>query len=317
MAATAEIKTEVRTVTPQEAEILLRSNNNNRKVRSEVVRKYVRDMERGEWLLNGEAIKISTTGDLIDGQHRLLACIESGVAFQTIVITGLPLDIQVAMDVGAKRTFSDILRWRGETSTASLASAIEAGMCWDEAGTPAHRGRQHSNAERLAWLDANPDIRDAVKGWQPLASAPLRFPMSVGGPFLMRMRRISPIDSAEFVQHLKSGANLAEDDPINVLRRWLLNASAQKAKRAREEYAAVGVKAWNAYLKNRPVRNLTWRSGGAHREEFPYMVTPSGDVYEEIITDPNYTPPGHVSVERMGFTRQAEPEGLPEAAVGG
>ena len=313
------IKTEIRVIDPQEAEVILRSNNNNRKVRAQVVGKYARDMEHGKWLLNGEAIKMTDSGDLLDGQHRLLACVESGVPFETIIISGLPAEVQVAMDVGARRTFSDVLRWRGEVTTASLASAIEAGLCWDEAGTPAHRGKQHSNSERLAWFDANPDIRDGVKGWQGVASAPLRCPMSVGGPFLMRARRISPIDAAEFMQHLKSGANLAEDDPINVLRRWMLNASASKGKRAREEYAAVLVKAWNAWLKNRPVRTLTWRSGGASREEFPFMVTPSGEVYEEIITNPDYTPPGHMSVERvqrMGFSRQAESEGLP-TAVGG
>lgn len=51
----------------------------------------------------------------------------------------------------------------------------------------------------------------------------------------------------------------------------------------------------------------------------PQNLSPTGEALdnEEIITGPNYTPPGHVSVERMGFTRQAEPEGLPEAAVGG
>jgi len=313
-----EIKSEVRTITPQEAEAILRTNTNNRKVRNAVVDKYVRDMEGGSWVVNGEAIKISATGDLLDGQHRLLACIQAGMPFDTIVTSGLLSETQIAMDTGARRTFSDILRWRGEVSVSSLASACETGLCWDTAGTPAHRGKQHSNAERLVWLEANPDIRDAIKGWQPVASKPLRLPISVGGPFLMRIRRISPIDAAEFIQHVKSGANLAEDDPINVLRRWLLNASSSKGKRGREEYAAVAVKAWNAWIKGRPVRNLTWRTGGANREEFPFMMTPDGQVYEEIITDPGYTPPGHVAVERMGFTRQAKPEGLSQPqAVGG
>lgn len=43
--------------------------------------------------------------------------------------------------------------------------------------------------------------------------------MSVSGSFGMRMQRISLIDVAEFIQHLKSDTNLVEDDPINVLRR--------------------------------------------------------------------------------------------------
>jgi hypothetical protein len=307
------LKTEVRKITPDEARLIMGTNHNNRKVRRAVVEKYVRDMENGAWALNGEAIKISATGDLLDGQHRLLACIEADIPFETVFISGVPSDAQVAMDTGARRTFSDILRWKGESNVSSLATAVESALCWDESGTPAHRGKQHSNAERLAWLEANPDIRYAVRGWMPLACKPLRFPMSAGAPFLLRITRIDSDDAAEFVRLLKTGDGLAEKDPIARLRHWLLNAAGSKGKYAREEYAAVGVKAWNFWLKGKEVGHLVWRSGGSRREDFPFLSTPDGQLYEEIITDPAYVPPGHATFERMGFTPKDE---QPQKAAG-
>ena len=64
-------------VTPKMAEALLSRNGGNRPViwtgpvRS--VSAYAAAMSRGEWVLNGEPIIISSTGELNDGQHRLHA----------------------------------------------------------------------------------------------------------------------------------------------------------------------------------------------------------------------------------------------------
>ncbi len=52
---------------------------------------YANAMKSGEWKYNGESIKVCTDGSLLDGQHRLEACIESGVTFDTLLVTNLRL----------------------------------------------------------------------------------------------------------------------------------------------------------------------------------------------------------------------------------
>lgn len=68
----------IETVTPMKAARWLKRNIANRRVSPKVVRNYAGDMSRGEWLLNGEAIKFDRDGNLLDGQHRLGAIVHNG-----------------------------------------------------------------------------------------------------------------------------------------------------------------------------------------------------------------------------------------------
>lgn len=70
-------------------------------------------MAQKAWKMNGEAIKFSNTGRLLDGQHRLLACVESGCSVRTLVIRGLPEDTQETMDAGKSRTMANVLELKG------------------------------------------------------------------------------------------------------------------------------------------------------------------------------------------------------------
>jgi predicted nucleic acid-binding Zn ribbon protein len=65
-------------VTPEMAERWLGHNKVNRNLRNRRVDQFARDMRSGRWQLTGEAIKFGKSGNLIDGQHRLWAVIESG-----------------------------------------------------------------------------------------------------------------------------------------------------------------------------------------------------------------------------------------------
>lgn len=46
-------------------------------------------MSEGKWHLNGEAIIINDKGLTDNGYHRLAACIQAGVPFQTVLIEGV------------------------------------------------------------------------------------------------------------------------------------------------------------------------------------------------------------------------------------
>ena len=78
------------TITPEIARWLLEHNAQNpRKVNNSVVRRYAEDMRSSNWHLNGEGIVIDWDGNMRNGQHRCLACIESGCAFETLVVYGV------------------------------------------------------------------------------------------------------------------------------------------------------------------------------------------------------------------------------------
>lgn len=98
------------TITPELArEYLAKNIDKNRPIRKAVVHAYAEQMKRGEWKITPQGISFDQKGRLIDGQHRLMAIIESGAKVPMYVTTGVPVDRMLMIDCGAKRTPADIL----------------------------------------------------------------------------------------------------------------------------------------------------------------------------------------------------------------
>src|ERR1700712_1414339 len=105
---------EVLDVSPSMAEEWLAKTPANRNIRRSAVDAYARDMLAGHWVLNGETVKISTTGHLLDGQHRLNAVVAAAVTVPMIVVSNIPAEVMATVDAGVKRTYADALRLQGE-----------------------------------------------------------------------------------------------------------------------------------------------------------------------------------------------------------
>ena len=100
----SHLSMEIVRVSPSMAEKMLGRNTRNRSLNQRQVTRWAQSMTAGEWLVTGEAIKIASTGDLLDGQHRLAAVIESGCTVLMLVVKGLHPETQDVMDTGRART---------------------------------------------------------------------------------------------------------------------------------------------------------------------------------------------------------------------
>lgn len=97
------------TITPREAERLLKRNRVNRPVSSGTVKAYAEDMKNGRWDTNTTScIAFNTRGDLVDGQHRLNAIILSGVP--TLMWVSYNVGDNVVFDSGRNRSLSDFMK---------------------------------------------------------------------------------------------------------------------------------------------------------------------------------------------------------------
>lgn len=97
-------------VTPKIASDLLKSSNfGNRKHRPSVVKKYANMMTNGDWKFSPETISISKTGRLLNGQHRMMAVVLSGITCRFLFATGFDDDVFSVLDRGATRTVADAL----------------------------------------------------------------------------------------------------------------------------------------------------------------------------------------------------------------
>ena len=94
-------------ITPKIAKELLLKNTINRPVNESNLYFFVDEIKSGRFVYNGQTIVISDTDKLLDGQHRLLACIETGIDIEVEVIKGVPEDVFHSMDSGRPRKASD------------------------------------------------------------------------------------------------------------------------------------------------------------------------------------------------------------------
>ena len=120
------LTTRVQTITPEIASEYLKKNTLNRPINKITVGDYASQMEKGLWKLNGEPIIISSTGNVIDGQHRLSACVNSGKSFDTLVVEGVDASVFDTIDTGRIRTLADIFNIMGVKSANRTSSVISA-----------------------------------------------------------------------------------------------------------------------------------------------------------------------------------------------
>lgn len=152
----------IETITPERAHKLLSDNKKpNRLVTQRSVKMYARAMIEGRWVLNGETIQIDTEGDLANGQHRLLACIEAECAFTTWVVYNVPPKARLTIDDGLPRkahqfiaTADGMRNAKSIVAAVRLIVVIRAGM--------ARTGVVLATDEIHAFLEQEPGVARSV-----------------------------------------------------------------------------------------------------------------------------------------------------------
>jgi len=123
-------------VTPELAESYMKMNTFNRPLNVRRIAAIVNAMDRGEWVDNGDAIRFSKTGALLDGQHRLAAIIKTGVAQNYVVISDLDDDVFTTIDTGKPRNTSDVFAISGIRNYTTAAAITRAFLSWQKMGNP-------------------------------------------------------------------------------------------------------------------------------------------------------------------------------------
>jgi hypothetical protein len=272
-----DVSTSIVTITPETAQRLLDHNDGNRKITDANVKKLVRAMRNGEWTVNGEAIKISMTGRLIDGQHRLSACIEAEKPFQTLVVYGLQDEAQVTMDGGKVRSLSDHLSQKGVTDSNNVAAAARAFIVANRYGLKvaaqtAGGMTQVTNPEGVAYAMAN---LDEIKHCVSVGSKALGLGVTkrIGALAYREFAALDFDDAEDFFDRLREGSGLEADHPVLTLRNTLNSIQLSPNRHlTNAEVLAYMIKAWNRYRKGETLKVLSFRAGGANPEKFPVAI---------------------------------------------
>jgi len=258
-------------VTPTMAEALLKRNGGNRPVIwtgvNRSVAAYAAAMARGEWVLNGEPVIISSDGSLNDGQHRLHAIVQSGVPVQLMLTFGVERDTRHTVDQGVARTPGHILAMFGEKDGNNLATALQF-MWANDSGSSLNN--RPSPDQLLATLAVHPELRSAVTAVGHMASHYRLSRGYIAAAYYLTHQH-DPFTAEQFLKGVQTGLNIKNvGSPVMKLRRQFEEHSAKRRRIDKIKQAALYIKAFNMFLKGRSNVSLSWRQNG-DAESFPVV----------------------------------------------
>jgi len=240
-------------ITPSIAESWLTKNSKNRKKNARFVSRFARDMKSGDWQITGDSIKFDKAGNLVDGQHRLSACIESAVSFRSLVVYGLTPGTRDVVDTGKPRTNGDMLAMHGQTNSIALAAALK--FLINE-----KRSYQFSvpatHSELLDALVRHPNINLYIPPAGMLPKGVSQFLVGyvnyVGQTLLhnKKSRAIAMVDV------LKTGRPDYDGDPIHAYRERMIRSIVEKNANRRSINFNTFKHCWNLFAKREPLKSL-------------------------------------------------------------
>ncbi len=250
-AAAKGVSIEIRLVTPAECEYFVTVNGpigtmRNRELKPSKVDAIARDQTNSRFEFNGQTMKFSRSGRMLDGQHRAYACIKSGRPFITAIVTGLDDEVFSTLDEGPRRSVQHHLRGRGVKHLGKLLPVINLyNKAMGGRKVTATNGEMIEDVERHAALR---ELMECPRRRSMLAKS--KMPPSAAWALYYMVHPVNPEAADTFFLRL-SDLQVGPGSPIIPLHLHLVGAVSDKTRNPEADKLLMGAMAvWNL-----------WRSG--------------------------------------------------------
>lgn len=246
------MKTEIKKITPELATEMLKKNGMNRPLSRRHVEILKHQMKSGQWMFDGTPIKFNGSGQLLDGQHRLTALIESECEFDFVVISGIPTESFSVMDTGKTRSAAD----------AISIESIPNSMVVSDVSRSLLNFKSHSRLTRTSTNSSyisNAQVYNFALENHVLINKSYDFCKKFVRPILPKSKLVafhilfsdkSALDADVFISKLCTGLDLELSNPIYILRQKLIADAVSKKKISTDIKYALIAKCWNMFRKN-------------------------------------------------------------------
>lgn len=251
-------------------EILANHVAPNRRLGPVTSRRYRDDIVGGAWTFAGDPLRFDVDGNLIDGQHRLLALSQVKDPLFSMVFTvmlGLPYEAIRAMDQGAKRTSGQQLNIAGVKNAQVIGAGARLAILWEQGTPKSGYARVVSNPRVEQWVRENPELVEHVNSHMTKIKQ-TDLPGGAATAAALILAQVDPDAELEFFTLLSDGGT-PKGNPINTLDKRLARLRRHNTQTRAEEYLALTFKAWNAWRQGRELHQIT-KLG--ENESFPSLV---------------------------------------------
>lgn len=265
---TPGVEFEVLTLTKELAEEYLTHLPERQRSQSErTIDRYASDLLSDQFPFTGDPIRFNTDGELIDGQHRCTAVVESGVPIVALVIRGLGADMIRFFDGGRTRRFPDDLRINGFANHTALAAITGRVWHWQHGnfgymGVPYVQNALYANtaptrAQLWTTLQEHPELPEVTTHAQRIHNHVPNAPSSVIGLAWWLLGQVDMDAREKFFYELVQGPSVnGPEYPITVLHRTLTRRLNQSEEREGHIWLAYIIKAYNAWAQGRSISYL-------------------------------------------------------------
>lgn len=250
-------------ITPEIAELWIKRNKNIRKLQLSKVALFKQCMTDDKWDYNGETLKFNSQGELVDGQNRLQACIESGKPFKTSVVYGIESANNV--DRGKTRQVGQIIQSLGIAYDSRTASAMSNFLHAYNITNQKSFSKPGIEGAQLILDDALEFVQDNIEDLNHSMSVTWKAKQLFNKTALhaalhyLFTKLAGGVLADQFYSGLISGTGLDSNSPIYLLREKLLKERASGRQPNVNPYAGLIIKGWNAFITGRGVTSLRYK----------------------------------------------------------
>lgn len=250
---------------------ILEGNSTNRPLSDAHAKRISRQMSNGLWKINGETIKIGSTGDVLDGQHRLWAVIYAKVSIWLIVVFGVQSDAFSTIDTIRKsRSGSDTLAVAGLSHHRSTTSSALHYLIHYQRGTLLNSRAAENRVENAQVEEAYKAHPEMVRAVAHVSDKLRRIlnPSVLGFVYYLLASHDEAL-AERMINTLEDPSAVSVNDPFFKLREAVLVRRADEKRADPLMMIALLIKAVNAAHDGKQIEKLGWRSQGERPEAFP------------------------------------------------
>ena len=243
------MKMKLTTITPTLAVEMLKRNTQNRSLSPRTIDRYSADMVAGRWKMNGDTIRIAPDGTIVDGQHRLASVVKSNIPLQTWIAEDVPFEVFDTIDTGKLRNGADMFSIQGIKNASAIAAALRTINY-----AVLKRKVTTTNIMLEELLAKYPDVKTSVHLYKNKIR-PIVAPGTACGLHCL-FSRIDQFAAKEFFDSLVDGTGFEKNDPIKLLRDFLIGNKTAYKKISAYDVTKLIMRTWNYKITGKTVRIL-------------------------------------------------------------
>jgi hypothetical protein len=238
-------------VTPELAQRILMKNTNNRTVSKANIDYLVNQIKTGEWKEISDPIQISYEDIVINGQHRLMSIIKSGVAVPLRIETNVDASTFTILDTGRKRNAADALSINNIPNTTVTSTTVRSIKIIEQKTINVKITPQ----QMVDYVNANLSIVESVKfGVSYYKKGNKVISASLLSVFHFLLKDNYKDLSEDFLIKIAIGHEIKQGCPTGALRNRFIELKQKNVRN--EELLNYIIIAWNKFVNKEECKNI-------------------------------------------------------------